>query len=123
MCSKCKTDCKTQIGSVGIISERAAKRTSDTYCTWIIDTASVGYKYLIIWGTSLELKATNYISIETCTDSTCITVSAAFDVYGSESHKLIGATYTSRTGISRITFTPKLLDKDEGFRLQWQGVC
>jgi hypothetical protein len=123
MCSKCQTDCKTQIGASGTISEKATKRTLDTHCTWIVDATAVGYKYVTLWSSSFQLRSTNLLSMETCADNTCVSVSDAYDVYGSESQKLTSEAFTSRSGISRISFTPKSLDKDEGFRIEWQGVC
>jgi hypothetical protein len=122
-CSKCKTDCKTLSGSAGSVSERAAQKTTDVACAWIITAVPTRYKYVAISASSFALKQQNRISIETCMDATCVSVSDKFDVLGYEGYKLTENSYTSRTGIVKLSFSTSYLEKDEGFKVDWKGMC
>jgi hypothetical protein len=122
-CSKCNTDCKTLAGRTGSVSERAAQKTTDVACTWIITAIPTRHKYLVISASSFNLKSSNRISIESCMEGTCLSVSDKFDVFGYEGYKLTDSSFTSRTGIVKISFNPSYLEKDEGFKLDWRGMC
>jgi hypothetical protein len=122
-CSKCKTDCRLLSGSSGSVSELATQKTTDVSCTWVITVVPMQYKYVAISASSFSLKPQNRIGIETCMDAMCLSVSSKSEVYGYEGFKLMESSYTSHTGIVRLSFSPSWLERNEGFKLDWKGMC